>query len=142
MLALSIASRHILNQTPLSPRREINIFSDSIAALKNITDPGPHPAQAFSLIFIRNITEALERYPDLKVTLDWCPGHSQVIGNEISDALANEARPLRGVLRHATSTFLKTKHHHQSMRRWKRSHRFHRLSHDEKFPYSRTSMFF
>ena len=46
MLALAIASRHILNTPPPFPRSEINIFSDSVAALKNITDPSPHPAQA------------------------------------------------------------------------------------------------
>lgn len=85
MLALAIASRHILNTPPPSTRSEVNIFSDSIAALKNITDPSPHPAQAFSLIFITNITSALERFPDLKITLDWCPGHSKVAGNERSE---------------------------------------------------------
>lgn len=52
-LALATASRHILHTVPLSPRSEVNIFSDSIAALKNIMDPSPHPAQVLSLIFIR-----------------------------------------------------------------------------------------
>ena len=81
-----------------------------------------HPGQAMLLIFIRHITSALERDPNLRITLDWCPGHSRVVGNEITDTLANDARPLPGVYKHSpTSTHLKTKQQRRSMKRWKRS---------------------
>ena len=120
MLALAIASKHIRSYQ--GSRTEINIFSDSSSALKNIIDPGPHPGQSLSLIFISNIFAALDADPDLKITLDWCPGHAKVWGNEEADKLANDARPLRGVFRHSpTSTHLKTKQQRRSMRRWKRS---------------------
>lgn len=120
MLALVLASKHIRDMPERFPRREINIFSDSVAALKLITDPGPHPGQSMSLIFIRNILDVLDRFPDLLITIDWCPGHSNVQGNERADRVANDARPMRGVHKHATRTYLKTKSARRLLRGWKR----------------------
>ena len=102
-----------------SPRTEINIFSDSVAALKLITDPSPHPAQAMSLIFIKNIFAALDRHPDLMITMDWCPGHSKVQGNESADYLANDARALRSISKYPTCTFLKTKSAKRISKKWR-----------------------
>lgn len=133
MLALASASKHIRHKEYPLPPREINIFSDSSSALRNILDPSPHPAQAFSLIFIRNITETLDMFPNLTITLDWCPGHSGVKGNEIADELADQARSNRRTIRHPTSSYLKTKQARLSVRRWKRSLRQQYLSHGERF---------
>ena len=119
MIALVLASKHICDMSNHpSPRTEINIFSDSVAALKLITDPSPHPAQALSLIFIKNIFAALDRHPDLVITMDWCPGHSRVQGNERADYLANDARTLRSISKYPTCTFLKTKSAKRISKKW------------------------
>ena len=133
MLALATASKHIRNQKYTSAPREINLFSDSSSALRNILDPSPHPAQAFSLIFIRNISETLDMFPDLTITLDWCPGHSGVIGNEIADGLADQARSCKRIIKHPTSSYLKTRQARLSIKRWKKSLRHQYLSHGERF---------
>ena len=121
MLALVLASKHIRDMSNHnSPRKEINIFSDSVAALKLITDPSPHPAQSMSPIFIRNIFATLDSHPNLTITMDWCPGHSNVHGNERADLLANDARPLKGIHKHATITHMKTKSARRISKRWRR----------------------
>ena len=120
MIALVLASKHICDMSNHpSPRSEINIFSDSVAALKLITDPSPHPAQAMSLIFIKNIFAALDRHPNLVITMDWCPGHSKVQGNESADYLANDARNLRSISKYPTCTFLKTKSAKRISKKWR-----------------------
>lgn len=120
MIALVLASKHIrdMSNHP-SPRNEINIFSDSVAALKLITDPSPHPAQAMSLIFIKNIFAALDEHPNLTITMDWCPGHSKVHCNESADHLANDARAQRGLLHHPTITYFKTRSAKRISKRWR-----------------------
>ena len=120
MIALVLASKHICDMSNHpSPRNEINIFSDSVAALKLITDPSPHPAQALSLIFIKNIFAALDRHPNLTITMDWCPGHSRVLGNERADYLANDARTLRSISKYPTCTYLKTKSARRISKKWR-----------------------
>lgn len=120
MLALVLTSKHIRDMATHLPRKETNIFSDSVAALKLITDPSPHPGQSLSLIFIRNILATLDENPDLLITIDWFPGHSNVHGNERADRLANEARPMKGVHKHAAVTHLKTKTARRIMKKWQR----------------------
>ena len=109
MLALVMASNHIRSLPAHHVRKEINLFSDSVAALKLITDPSPHPGQALSLIFITNVFAALNDHPELTITLDWCPGHAGVRGNEDADRIAKSALATRGAFKHHTIAFQKTR---------------------------------
>lgn len=109
MLALVMASNHIRSLPSHHVRSEINIFSDSVAALKLITDPGPHPGQTLSLIFISNILATLETNPELTITIDWCPGHAGVRGNEDADRIAKSALARKGIFKHPTVAYQKTR---------------------------------
>lgn len=118
MLALVMASNHIRSMPAHHLRSEINIFSDSVAALKLITDPGPHPGQTLSLIFITNIFAALDANPDLTITIDWCPGHSDVKGNENADRIAKSALSSRGVFKRPTIAFQKSRSAKRITKAW------------------------
>jgi ribonuclease HI len=57
MLALAAAALHayevaLAYTTNDLPFTDLFFFSDSTSALTNITDPGPHPGQIFSISFI------------------------------------------------------------------------------------------
>ena len=118
MLTLVMASNHIRNLPPTHVRREINIFSDSVAALKLITDPGPHPGQTLSLIFISNIFATLTASPELLITMDWCPGHASVKGNENADRIAKSALASRGVFKKPTIAYQKTRFSRRATKAW------------------------
>ena len=87
--------------SPSPHRREIGIvaeeperisfFSDCTSALKNITDPGPHPGQAHSLRFLFYLKLILTVTTNTTIRLGWAPGHSGVIGNIRADKIAKEA---------------------------------------------------
>ena len=118
MLALVMASNHIRTLPAHHVRSEINIFSDSVAALKLIIDPGPHPGQALSLIFISNILATLDSHPGLTITIDWCPGHAGVRGNEDADRIAKSALGSKGVFKHPTIAYQKTRSAKRLTKAW------------------------
>ena len=93
MLALSAAARHAkqwLVDHPEFSGIPVYFFSDSVAALSSIIDPTSHPGQQFSLSFIHTVKEILD---DLHspVHMAWSPGHAEIWGNELADAVANRA---------------------------------------------------
>jgi hypothetical protein len=108
MLALALASRRaLLISHDWNLPRDIVIYSDSSSTLSNITLPGPNPARLFSLIFIKNIKEALSN-STCSISLRWSPGHTKVQGNELTDTLAKEASllPCSCQVRAPTQAFL------------------------------------
>ena len=91
-----------------TPIEEIRIYSDSSSALENIMDPGHHPGQLYSLVFLKNIEATLLTSPDLQIHLCWTPGHEDVRGNEKADKEARIAskRPSASL---PTQAYLKAK---------------------------------
>lgn len=67
----------------------IIILSESQAALRRTLRPrAPKPGQYLFLKFLHLLTLIPK---DTDVTLKWCPGHSNIPGNEAADALADSA---------------------------------------------------
>ena len=89
--AASLAS-NLIEELPNT--NQIHIFSDSAASIRAIVDPKPSSAQFFTLSFHNQIRPLLETYPDLSITIAWCPSHCGITGNERADALAKEATAL------------------------------------------------
>ena len=73
---------------------QITLFSDSAAAIRVIVDPKPNSMQYFSLSFHNHIRPLLETHPDLSISIEWCPSHCNIRGNDRADTLAKEATSL------------------------------------------------
>ena len=80
------------NQIPFD---KVILYSDSSLSLK-LLEKNPssflhHPAyiQVFKLV-----THILSTFPSISISLNWCPAHKGVIGNEEADRLASEAAAL------------------------------------------------
>ena len=113
MLALAAAALHAY-ETAMAyytndlPFTDLFFFSDSTSALTNITDPGPHPGQIYSISFIRNITFIIDIFPSVRIHLGWSPGHSGVTGNESADYYARKGVTLPSP-NHSSQAHLKAK---------------------------------
>ena len=74
--------------------QNVTFFSDSVSALLQITNPSAHPSQLPSLLFRDTCFSLLLRFPLLKITLKWSPGHLGIIGNTLADDLAKKGTSL------------------------------------------------
>ena len=93
MLALTAVARHARQWLLDHPNRwgiPVFFYSGSIAALNSIIDPTSHHGQQFSLSFIQTVKEILEELHS-PVHMAWSPGHADVRGNELADAIAARA---------------------------------------------------
>ena len=79
------------------------IFSDNTSAVQAIVNPKPSSAQLFALSFIKNVNTLLDSHPLLSISLEWCPSHCDIPGNERADSLAKEATSLRCQIPFTTS---------------------------------------
>ena len=66
---------------------DIVIFSDSLSALKALQNPESSILGIDKLALV--IDKLLTSY-DIKLTLQWIPGHCNLQGNDIADKLAKE----------------------------------------------------
>ena len=74
------------------PGQHFHIFSDNQAGLYRLKTPSDHPGQSCQ-IRASTATELIRR-KGAKVSLNWVPGHTDVVGNELADSLAKEATTL------------------------------------------------
>ena len=84
---LGLLARQWLVDHPDRRGIPVFFFSDSIAALNSIVDPTSHPGQQFSLSFITTVKEIMNDHRS-PVHMAWSPGHANVRGNELADAIA------------------------------------------------------
>ena len=68
--------------------QHIRFFTDNTGVLQRIYKGTPGLDQARSSRFRTAIHEILDNNPLITVTLTWVPGHSNILGNEVSDKLA------------------------------------------------------
>jgi ribonuclease HI len=69
--------------------RRILLLVDNQGVIRRVNDPtAPKPGQGL----FAEIDRALATLPEhLQVTLAWCPGHRDILGNEMADQLAKES---------------------------------------------------
>ena len=96
------------------------IFSDSLSALQalqNVTTETDKDVAAVGM----NIHRLITRF-NIKVTLQWIPGHSGVHGNEKADTLAKQgatqAQPIQPVSIQTTKQILKNNTNEEWLNRW------------------------
>lgn len=70
--------------------RRVFFFADNTGALQRIYKGTPGYDQDCSFRFRSTIHHILDAYPDLRVTLEWVPGHHNIRGNDTADALAKQ----------------------------------------------------
>jgi ribonuclease HI len=71
------------------PGHHFKVFSDNQAGLHRLRTPSDNPGQACQ---IRTIEAAFHiANKGATVSLHWVPGHTEIPGNELADALAKEA---------------------------------------------------
>ncbi|KAF8958420.1 hypothetical protein BDZ97DRAFT_1668619, partial [Flammula alnicola] len=62
--------------------------------VRSIFDPKPQPGQIYVSIFYTKLRTFLDNDPGHKLSVSWCPSHSDIKGNERADELAKEATTL------------------------------------------------
>jgi ribonuclease HI len=70
----------------------IYIFIDNTSAIHSTAKMRPGPGQLYATKTHQYLAKFLRKNPDNQVTVAWCPGHKNIVGNERADVLAKEAR--------------------------------------------------
>ena len=97
MYAIAEASEKILEYvTNHAEIRIIYMFSDNSGAIKTIFDPTPHPSQAASIRFREAIFSLFTLRPNIKLSLEWTPGHAGTDKMKRVDKLAKKAAKAKG----------------------------------------------
>ncbi len=80
----------LANMHALPP--EITIFTDSLGALQALQKPEQQSSQSVDCNITYN-THKIETLPSktYEIQLQWCPGHSKVIENEMAHYLATQS---------------------------------------------------
>ena len=88
---------------------------NSLTALRLVRDwpsaPGAHLLRAWKA----GIQSLLDLHPDLQIVFQWCPGHSDILGNEWADSEAKEATKLAPSTAPPSISALKEKNTRQTM---------------------------
>ncbi|KAJ3562483.1 hypothetical protein NP233_g9541 [Leucocoprinus birnbaumii] len=71
--------------------RHIHIYADNVSAIGTIHDPKPRQGQLLALSFYNDMHKWLDAHPENQLSIEWCPGHTDIPGNDRADALAKEA---------------------------------------------------
>ena len=92
MYALAHASSLIRKVLTLNPTLdEVYLLSDCSSALQVIFDPSPHPSQAASIQFRTNLLAIMSANPNVKIDLEWTPGHGGSHMMKVADRAARAA---------------------------------------------------
>lgn len=65
--------------------RHIHIFADNTAAVTSIYEPKPTPGQQQMVRTMHMVDEFLHQDEERTFSIEWCPGHKDVEGNEHAD---------------------------------------------------------
>ena len=81
------------------------IFSDSLSALQALQNPGQQSGQSV----LRSITYRVHEIETMlngsyRIQIQWCPGHSKVVGNEIAHHLASQSTEMGRVIQGGKTT--------------------------------------
>ena len=67
---------------------------DNQAAIRRSLSPVATAGQHLSIRIIDNLNDILRTRPDIKINIQWVPGHTRVAGNEAADRCAKGAADL------------------------------------------------
>jgi ribonuclease HI len=97
------------------------IFSDSQAAIKRLQNQNLKPGQYY-IKSIRNWLEKLLNI-NIKVYLEWVPGHMNITGNELADKAAKEGTKLqnKSLESYISLAFIKRKIKEATLEEWENS---------------------
>lgn len=115
VLQRTMTTAHRLSSTT----QELLIFSDCLTALSLIHNPTRSPGLSTALSIRQHLSTLATRHPHLSITLSWCPGHENIVGNERADELARDAArqtPLHGS---PSIRYLRSRAAQQAMSLWK-----------------------
>ena len=91
MYALTHASDFICRKFyNCSSITEVQFHCDTSSALEMIFDPSPHSAQDASILFHINVYSIFTKYPQVKITMSWTPGHKGTKGMDLVDCLTKK----------------------------------------------------
>ena len=122
MYAIAHASWKVLLYLDRNPTiTKVRYYSDCSSTLKSIMDRGPHTTQFASILFRVKTHKLLTKNPNVKVSMEWTPGHRGVIGQSIVDKLAKKASKSRGptLLDESTKSHVKQTLCKELIRRWR-----------------------
>ena len=69
---------------------------DNQAAIRRSLSPAATAGQHLAIRIINNLSDILQARPNIKINIQWVPGHTEVAGNEIADKCAKDATGLPG----------------------------------------------
>lgn len=72
--------------------RTVRIYGDNTGALSRIYKASPGLSHTCSLDFRSKAHALLDHCPEVKLVLEWVPGHHEIEGNDEADRMAKEGR--------------------------------------------------
>jgi len=74
--------------------KHLHFYTDNSAAVKAIFDLKPRSGQHYASTLYTTVVKFLDDDPVHRLSISWCPGHADILGNERADELAKEANDL------------------------------------------------
>jgi hypothetical protein len=81
----------LLDDHPIEQHKPVNFALTSETAVKKALDASPHDDQEESIKLLRRISELIDKYPNVNITLIWLPKKIQLGGFKRTNQLALEA---------------------------------------------------
>ena len=91
MFALAMGIAHTLASVTSRSATSLHIYVDNKAAARAILDPSVHAAQMCAILACSRLRTFLQRSPEHRVYIHWCPSHLGILPNEFVDERAKEA---------------------------------------------------
>ncbi|CAA7267947.1 unnamed protein product [Cyclocybe aegerita] len=96
MAGLMMGARMAVKYARSHPQiNNIYFFADNTAGVRAIFNPKPRTGQLYAARFHKKICHFLDENPEHQMSVSWCPGHTNIKGNERADELAKEATTLQ-----------------------------------------------
>ena len=95
LAGLLIGAREALRYQKDNPViKHLHFFADNSSAIRAIFNPSNKAGQHYTYRFHRKLSNFLDQNPNNRLTISWCPSHTNIKGNEKADKLAKEATTL------------------------------------------------
>ena len=94
------------------------IFVDHQAAIRRSLSPVATAGQHLTIRIIDNLSSILQVRPNIKINIQWVPGHTEVAGSEAADSYAKGAADLPGRCSDSFTSYIKRQIQEASLREW------------------------